>query len=265
MQKSTKRLLSVLAVLALVLTMAPAGILAVETKAAAGDANRPEGVAELMAAGQAKQAAAVAALEQLTGATIDERCAELKAILPVCPFCGKTVAAWLATNGSTQYGGTGTPQHFYVYGTITKAFDTWDMTRDGSSACILFDEGAVINTTGRIKMMQPNNTGNIGGKGTFSTSLSSATTGVVGLFHMLAANGTVNLYGGNVLSTCEATYNRPIVYMAMATSTVNIWTDDVVIGHETPVTTNRFNIRQNGGVLNIYGGTIIRMYNITIL
>ena len=97
MQKNVKRLLSVLAVLALVLTMAPAGILAVETKAAAGDANLPEGVAELMAAGQAKQAAAVAALEQLTGATIDERCAELKAILPVCPFCGKTVAAWLAT------------------------------------------------------------------------------------------------------------------------------------------------------------------------
>jgi ZIP family zinc transporter len=44
MQKSMKRLLSVLAVLALVLTMAPAGILAVETKAEV-QSNLPDGIA----------------------------------------------------------------------------------------------------------------------------------------------------------------------------------------------------------------------------
>ena len=55
MNKITKRLLSMLAVLALVLTMAPAGILAVETKADSqitpGQANLPAGIAEKQAAG----------------------------------------------------------------------------------------------------------------------------------------------------------------------------------------------------------------------
>ena len=263
MNKITKRLLSILAVLALVLTMAPAGILAVETKADSqitpGQANLPEGIAAKQAAGQAKQEAAKAALAALESEGAEARLAELNTELTTCPFCNQA-ATWQLANTSTQLG-SATGEHYYAYGAITKGFEAWNMAADGDKACILLDEGAVVSITGRIKMYTPNNVVNVGGLGTITSSLTAnSDSDVVGLFHMAAANGTLNLYGGTFLSTREAIYNRPIVYMGTTTSNVNIWTNDVVIGHETPVTTTRFNIRQNGGVLNIYGGTIQNGY-----
>ena len=263
MNKITKRLLSILAVLALVLTMAPAGILAVETKADSqitpGQANLPEGIAAKQAAGQAKQEAAKAALAALESEGAEARLAELNTELTTCPFCNQA-ATWQLANTSTQLG-SATGEHYYAYGAITKGFEAWNMAADGDKACILLDEGAVVSITGRIKMYTPNNVVNVGGLGTITSSLTAdSDSNVVGLFHMAAANGTLNLYGGTFLSTREAIYNRPIVYMGTTTSNVNIWTNDVVIGHETPVTTARFNIRQNGGVLNIYGGTIQNGY-----
>ena len=263
MNKITKRLLSMLAVLALVLTMAPAGILAVETKADSqitpGQANLPAGIAEKQAAGAQKQAAAKAALAALEGTDAAARLTELNEELTTCPFCNQA-ATWQLANTSTQLG-SATGEHYYAYGAITKGFEAWNMAADGDKACILLDEGAVVSITGRIKMYTPNNVVNVGGLGTITSSLTAdSDSNVVGLFHMAAANGTLNLYGGTFLSTREAIYNRPIVYMGTTTSNVNIWTNDVVIGHETPVTTARFNIRQNGGVLNIYGGTIQNGY-----
>ena len=94
MNKITKKLLSMLVVLALVLTCAPAGILAVETKAESqitpGQANLPAGIAEKQAAGAAKQAAAKAALAALEGTDAAARLAELNEELTTCPFCGGT-------------------------------------------------------------------------------------------------------------------------------------------------------------------------------
>lgn len=272
MQKSTKRLLSMLAVLALVLTMAPAGILAVETKAASAV---PADVAATMATEQAKQATAVAALKALTETDATARLAELNAALPTCPFCGRT-DDWelVASNSSSIYSSTDLTKgrHYYIYGTVTKTVaNAIHMSADNGVACILLDGN--IETTGRVLMNKTGATLNIGGKGSIISDMSAAgailASGQGGMLQIMGGS-TLNLYGGTfvnngskALDTNYTGFNRALVHLSTAAATLNIWTDDVVLGPEAPATSAKMNVRLQAGTVNMYGGTIQNAYTAT--
>ena len=276
MNKITKRLLSMLAVLALVLTMAPAGILAVETKADSqitpGQANLPAGIAEKQAAGAAKQAAAKAALAALEGTDAAARLAELNEELTTCPFCGQA-ATWVAPSASaTNDFSDGT--HYYIYGTFSRTYGGNVFTAEaaGTSACILMDNATIDMYGGRILQYNAS-TLNIGGTGTMYSSLSSHSTNPTysaGLFSVTTGDGTheLNLYGGTFYAN-YITYNStkkmyfPVILSNDADNTVNIWTDDVVVGPAAARTDmGTLNVYISAGAFNMYGGTIRNGYSI---
>ena len=270
MQRSTKRLLSVLAVLALVLTMAPAGILAVETKADV-QSNIPDATATLMATEAAKQTAAKAALAALTGTDAATRVAELNTNLTTCPFCGIEGVTWEAVaQDATSYGGTGAKgRHWYAYGEISKKVgNAFHCSADNANLCLLMDN-ATITSTGRF-LMNKKATLNIGGTGSFKSDMSALNTTLGttqgGMFALLGA-ATVNLYGGTFENTCTTTaysgyngFNRALLHSNNGSAVTNIWTDDVVMGPETAGTTAKLNMRIQYGTINMYGGTVQNSY-----
>lgn len=278
MNKITKRLLSILAVVAMVLTMAPAGILAVETKADSqitpGQANLPEGIAAKQAAGQAKQEAAKAALAALESEGAEARLAELNEELTTCPFCGQA-ATWVAPS-TTATNAFGQGNHYYINGTFYYSgqnASAFVANADGDSACILLDSNKVDLGGARI-LMSKAATLNIGGIGNMYSSLnyvrgasSNYNTGVISL------GGTgvheLNLYGGLYYTIRQTTYKvnnvnyyHGTIFNCGASNTVNIWSDDVILGTSTHDTTyGMLNLYQTNGTTNIYAGTLRNGYS----
>lgn len=282
MQKSMKRLLSVLAVLALVLTMAPAGILAVETKAEGTEptiqSNLPAGVAATMAAEAAKQTAALALIDSLEGDTQAERLASLKASGAACPFCGAESPSWTVLSPTSAQSGwalnylaTGSYKHIYVYGDFTHT-EVNTVLLDAHQAnmfgCMLMDDANIV-TNGRIRMQGAGSVLNIGGRGSVTSTLASIGSTVTGqaMIVQTAAN-TLNLYGGHFTTsyTGDKEMHRGVIRMSNADATLNIWSDDVVIGPDEPTAyatagaKARSNVLVNPGKLNIYAGTIQNAY-----
>ena len=247
MQRSTKRLLSVLAVLALVLTMAPAGILAVETKAAAGDANLPTGVADQITAAKAIQAAAATALTDGT-----------------CPACGGATVTWEPLAGGTAYTrpAAGGNYHYYIQGDFSSTAANILLGNDltaGDSICLLL-VNANANVGGRFLFYAAAGdvTFNVMGTGTVHSTGANVD---FGLISNTGAN-TINLYGGT-FTTGASTLNEAVIYMTSPKAVTNIWTNDVVIGHATVPTATRVNVYLNNGTLNMYAGTIRNGYTTT--
>jgi hypothetical protein len=234
MQKSMKRLLSVLAVLALVLTMAPAGILAVETKAegtepeidytltnwdAVPDADLSKAEVE---AEQAKQTNALNLLKEMDDASLTEAEARRQYLSgKKCPFCEATIAEWKvpATNATNAFN-----NHYYIYGDFT--FDTNAansanafLAAAGTSCCILMDgpteAGANVNLNMSRVLQYNASTLNVGGKGKMYSNLgwvdywtneNAGVTVDAGLFSVTTGAGAheLNLYGGNFYHTGKA-------------------------------------------------------------
>lgn len=292
MQKSMKRLLSVLAVLALVLTMAPAGILAVETKA---EGTEPEydytqtNWAEAVADGglaqnavkteQDKQTAAKGMIgENLEGATEKERLDNLNAKKLDCPFCGAKAVKW--TTLAKTPGGTGWAlnyltensfKHIYVYGDFSGAESNRRLLhahKDNMKGCLLMDN-ANIQVDGSIHLEKAGGVLNIGGTGEITSTLAGwpATDTSKGLFLVEGAS-TLNLYGGTFNTNAGTTLpmHRGVLRVSNDNAEVNIWTDDVVIGPENPTAPNattdagKMNALVYKGTLNMYGGTIRNGY-----
>ena len=243
------------AVLALVLTMAPGGILAVETKA--------EGTEPVVVPGQANWAAAPAGAAAIQSA-IDEAKAIQEAAKTAltdgtCPACGGATVTWEPLPGGST--GTrpaaGTHTHYYIEGAFENTNGNTILTNDlgnGDSLCLLLvDAEATIN--GRFLFYANGEwTVNVMGTGTV-TSKSGNSNGSITVNG--ASEATVNLYGGTFAAINNNTAAKAILYMGSNTATVNIW-NDVVIGNATvPTATSDVSYNVNiAGKLNMYGGTI---------
>ena len=278
MQKSMKRLLSVLAVLALVLTMAPAGILAVETKAETTQSAVPADVAAKMATEAAKQTAALELIDSLEGATQAERLASLNAKGAACPFCGAESPSWkVLSTASAQAGwalnylNTGSYKHIYVYGDFTHT-EVNSVLLDAHQAnmfgCMLMDDANIV-TNGRIRLQGADSVLNIGGRGTFTSTLASINASVTGQATIVqTAANTLNLYGGHFTTsyTGDKEMHRGVIRLDHADATLNIWSDDVVIGPDAPTAyatagaKARMNLLVYSGTANIYAGTVQNAY-----
>ena len=295
MQKSMKRLLSVLAVLALVLTIAPAGILAVETKAEGTEpeydytqTNWAEAVADgglaqnVVKTEQDKQTAAKSMIgENLEGTTEKERLDALNDKKLDCPFCGAKEVKW--TTLAKTPGGTGWAlnyltensfKHIYVYGDFSGAESNKTFLhahKENMKGCLLMDN-ANIQMDGRIYLQQAGAVLNVGGTGTITSTLAALPASGDGstsqAMFLVTSASTVNLYGGTFKTNAGTTLpmHRGVLRVSNNNAEVNIWTDDVVIGPENPTALNastnagKMNALIYQGTLNMYGGTIRNGY-----
>ena len=250
MQKSTKRLLSMLMVLALVLTLAPAGILAVETKAALSDA-----VLQKIANAAAIQAKALT----------------LTATSTECPCHPGEAITWEPLPTDAYVAAAGDHKHFYVEGTFNGTAGNQIQLNNltaTDSFCLLLINNAQVNLKGRLLFNATGGTytANIMGSGVVQTDNTANTEG--GLLSITGSkNATLNIYGGTFRATNTA-HAKPVLYMAAANSyfKVNMF-NDVVIGGETVPTADSaaaYNVvigngtttSNGGGELYMYGGTI---------
>lgn len=248
MQKSMKRLLSVLAVLALVLTMAPAGILAVETKAEGTEptiqSNLPEGIAEKKATAAAIQEAAKTALENGT-----------------CPVCKKPVE-WVALPGgtaATRPASTVTEVHYYIPDGYTSTAANLFLTNDmpaGATVCFLLEGDA--NVGGRFLFYSDRGiTVNFMGTGTVQTTNANSANGLLSVTSAAAgSNSVLNLYGGQYSGKAAGLVGATL-YNSNKLATINIWNDTIIGGDEVPTATSAAHFATNiAGTLNLYDGTI---------
>lgn len=291
MQNSTKRLLSMLVVLALVLTCAPGGILAVETRAdeieygstnwVAAKADKGANIQSNFNTQNAKQETVTDELDKLD--PIDEntdlvaRLTTLNGISVLtarCPFCEDVSVQWetLPNNGTADTTVVEGTKHYVVSGTYTNTAEhaiemgSAEQAQD-NKLCLLMDT-ATFDLDGILVYSVNEATVNIGGYGTITSDMSAipSTTNNVGMLYVGGTKDiggtTLNLYGGT-MTTNNNGMHRGVMYGASSLATVNIWHNDVVIGpsnHLTPAevtaTTSRMNIRMYLGTLNMYAGTI---------
>lgn len=290
MQKSTKRLLSMLAVLALVLTMAPGGILAVETRADeieygstnwdAAKADKGANIQENAVAGKAKQESAKELLNAMTAAGCTDattRLGYLNDTYKTCPFCQAENVVWesLPETATAVIG----EKHYVVAGNYTSEAETVVYmgsaeATNNNKLCLLMDS-ATISLKGRLLLAEYGSAIHIGGIGDVTSDMSAvtgaSTTNTKGVLSLDKGPTTVgvrqlNLYGGNFVSTSTGAGN---VVLAVTTSiaTTHIWHDNVNIGPELHVaagsaaTNARANVQVQYGSVNMYAGTIRNGYS----
>lgn len=249
MQKSMKRLLSVLAVLALVLTMAPAGILAVETKAEGTEptiqSNLPAGIAEKKAEAAAIQVAAATALENGT-----------------CPVCKKPVE-WVELPGgttATRPASTVTEVHYYIPDGYTNTAANLFLTNDmpaGATVCFLLEGDA--NVGGRFLFYSDRGiTVNFMGDGIVTTTNTTSSSGLLSMTSYTAdgPKSVLNLYGGQYIGA-SATLSGATLYNSNKNATINIWNDTIIGGNTVPNADSSAHANANVAcTLNMYGGTV---------
>ncbi len=270
MKAICKKLLSLLVVIAMVLSMVPFGglsIFAVETKATTTATEETEDVVHSELPEEA--AAAINKAE-----TIQEEAATLDFSGNYCPACGPdvevtwtklTTAAVGATSGNADVFKTN--RHFYwdpadfENGTATLTGVNWlQMTSadTGSGSICLHLNGIKLNLDkGRVHWSDAKVL-NIMGSGEVNTGLNVGTNDFYGLFQV-DGKGTINLYGGTYTST-DATVVEPsgswpetTVYGLVGigtAATFNIYDDVTLQSAGTNV------VMSNKGVFNMYGGEI---------
>ena len=235
MSKFTKRLLSLLVVIAMVVAMAPAtGIPAVEAKAeATGATALPEGVQA-----QIDKGAEIAKLnpaEVIQGTT--------------CPMCG-------ATGISFSEGPDATKSHWYFDKTIEHGGWMWnDMTAAQATTCIVLNNANITVASPAFFGLKDGRTLNIMGTGTITSTGANGGSGQYGVFNM-TGEATVNLYGGTYSYTGT---NVPVVNIVNAASgTVNLYNDAKIDGAGV----TRGIVVGANTTLNMYGGTITNGKNV---
>ena len=247
MNAISKRLLSWLCVIALVLSFAPAVDLsgfAVETKAAA----LPEAVQTAIKNAADIQAAAIA-LDPTTATS--------------CPMCDtKEGITWTALPGN---GVLMKNVHYYVPAGCTSTGTNFMTTGSsstlaaGDKVCILLNEDATVN--GRINVTK-NVTINIAGKG--SITQSGIASSNHGIFQVSSA-ATINLYGGKFIGTqATSQYDVPAGSAVLAYGNFSLRVKNIVLnifdGAEITQDTERDSganiVAVSGVTVNMYGGKI---------
>lgn len=272
MQNISKRALSWLVVLAMVLSMVPVFDLsnfAIASNAAeevtAGQANLPEGTQDIIDAAKEIQDADLAA--HIAAGT--------------CPVCGDGITWVTKTNNSESWdigiAATDTSYHFYLDGSNANAetgliysghYNFAQTKAEGQTLCIAMINNPTVDLDGYIRNSKANCEINIMGQGTIKSDGKKA-DGVtdasedLGLILLQGGNSVINLYGGTYIYTGEgdgtpndACPDSGVISMRSAGNVLNIF-DGVVMGPETQDTTKHlYNVVLAAGTINMYGGTI---------
>ena len=268
MNAISKRLLSWLCVIAMVLSFAPVMDLsnfAVETNAAAGDANWDD--SELGAAGvQSKITSANKVQERVAAFEAGEVTAS--GFTAKCPYCNEN-KTWYTLDADgdkkidfdTRASQVPQPRHLYFTGNVdltgttpVKSQAAGLMARgdNGGIVCVMLDNA---NITTDLKIEVVNGSVNVMGTGTITSDGSVADRygdKNLGLFEV--TGGTLNLYGGTFV------YNNTTAALNNTGGTVNIY-DGVVIGQPQKADVNATSVTNRpsanvAGTLNMFGGTI---------
>lgn len=266
MNANSKRLLSWLCVIAMVLTLAPVMDLsnfAVKTNATPGDANWAEST--LGVDGVQAEIDDAATMQQK--AADFEAPAEITAdgFTAVCPYCGESKTWYTLDAGGdktidfdTRAAQTSKPRHLYFTGNVdltgttpAKANAAGLLSRGDNGTngivCIILDDA---NITTDLKIEVVSGTVNVFGTGTITSDGSVADRygdSNLGLFEV--TGGTLNLYGGTFI------YNNTTAAVNNTGGTVNVY-NDAVIGNGTRDTTKLRPSAKIAGTLNMFGGTI---------
>ena len=265
MNAISKKLLSMLVVMAMVLSMVPFGglsIFAVETEATEvasatvtpGQANLPDGIS--------------------TTNPVDNSDAAIDAHIAAgtCPMCNQTDITWVKKTGNVNGAADDQEQHYYYELADGEAATTYPittnilgMTNANSRMCIAVKSGVTLKTTKyrAVMMASSGNTLNIMGTGAFEVDTVSAGNDDFGAMQLgggsSTARNTVNLYGctfTHVTNQDATNDTQAIIRINASTVTVNMW-DGAIIGPATVDTTKwGHNVRVDGGIFNMYGGTI---------
>ena len=296
MSKIIKRILSMLAVLALVLTMAPAGILAVETKAestlpAEAQAKIAHG-AEVKAWADSINAAVKADTSKDDGYVKVNKLAEAK----TCPVCGQTNITWTRASGwnNTTNGSSSARKysHLVVDRNMSAELDFVNL-QAYNTVCILWLDGYTVTMKdyvykgGDTDYTETDNKADGSGADVYLLGWQSqlnimgnakmiSNSEKLPMFHFAntaaGAGTTLNLYGGTYRHNKSSSLVLSVIRNGNADgincpdAKVNIY-NDVVIGPENPQepnttgATNYCNVRWNGGTFNMYGGTIQNGYS----
>ncbi len=255
MKAICKKLLSLLVVIAMVLSMVPLGglgIFAVETNATTTETVTP-GSASVTDDVQKHIDEVKANIQSLDPATV--------AAGTTCPMCGATDITWTPSTGALGAKADGAAYHYYLAGEIdvTNSAYNWAVVRGtGTKMCLLLDD-AVLTGGGTIGAGGTDCTLNIMGTGTLTSDGTKSED--YGLVKSNGTRSTVNLYGGTYIYTGTAfgagtvpTYGA--ILTSGASAVTNIY-DGVVVGPETVNNTAAvYNVRIEKGIVNMYGGTV---------
>jgi len=263
MNAISKKLLSMLVVMAMVLSMVPFGGLSVfaaetdETQVASSDvtpgqASLTEDIQAIIDKGNAIQTAAETALAN-----------------NYCPVCETTVE-WtaLVSNkipNSEATDAAGTHLHYVISGAVSySGYNFNALTGSNITLCVLLDN-AELTTTGRFRIAGTNNTLNVMGTGSITSDGSACED--LGLFTMDGTNPTLNLYGGNFTYTGTSlgggtTPDRALINAVGTTAnptanpTVNIYGSATIGKAVVDTSVANYNVYVVGGTINMYGGMI---------
>ena len=265
MNAISKRLLSWLCVVALVLSMAPAlnlAGLAVETQAA-----------EEIVYGSANfDGVDAAILEQMNkGNAIDNSDAAFAAHLAnnTCPVCGN-IDGWEKLSNakdkdvvSAKYHGkeehAGLKLHYYYDDAVTKANGNmigFAEKAKGNTACIwIKSTQSIINNKERVAMVANDNVVNFFGQGTITTLVDEGANNN-NMFQI--SGGVLNLYGGTyIYHHPQNDFRKAAIRVAGAAAVINIF-DGATIGPAELDNTKVYqNVQYTGaGTINMFGGII---------
>lgn len=263
----SKRLLSWLVVMAMVLSMVPM----IDLPAFAAQSTSEEivyGSANLADVSDEIKA------QMEKGNTLDDSDAAIDGYIAAktCPMCGAENVEWVhgttvvpTINKSSDTANTdGKTYHYYFDSTIAHSNNFVGMLGKDGVICIALKSTADITCEKyRAMVGGTNNTLNIMGTGKLvaDQEAKASTDGDLGLFQ-LASSCTLNLYGGKFQHKQFAynekpDYRKAVIRVASANAVVNIF-DGVVIGpDEVDQTKSAQNVHfAAGGKVNMFGGTI---------
>ena len=265
MIKQSKKLLSWLCVVAMVLSMVPVFQLpAFAAEEATEETFAPDETVTSAVPAEAQEKMQKAATIQAEAATLDFSG-------NYCPVCGpdvevtwtKLTRAYPGSNNGGNPDYTDSHPHFYwdpadfTNGTASYAYMNWLQNTKGADVCIHLNGMRFENVYSRIHW-GANGTLNIMGEGTFINS-GDAAKQAYGIFQM--GGGTLNLYGGTFISTgtgLVAPTAKSSTYATVGAGstkvTVNMYDGVVLAVNEND--TQGTNVAMTAGTFNMYGGEI---------
>ena len=264
MSKISKKLLSWLCVMAMVLSMVPV----FQLPAFAAEEATEETFAPDETVTSAVPAAAQEAIAK--AATIQAEAANLDFSGNYCPVCGpdvqvtwtKLTRAYIGSNNGTNPDYTDMHPHYYwdpadfENGTASHTWMNWLQNTKGASVCIHLNGMRFENIYSRIHW--GGGTLNIMGQGTFINS-GAADKQAYGIFQVGA--GTVNLYGGTFIGTgtgavapSSQTSYYATVGLNNANAVLNMYEGVVLSVNEND--TQGASVAVASGTFNLYGGEI---------
>ena len=264
MNAISKRLLSWLCVIAMVLSFVPAMNLS-------ASAAETEAAEEIVYGSANFDGVDAAIIEQMNkGNAIDNSDAAIDAAIAAgtCPMCGATGITWeKKTNGFNTNDKQDQVIHAYFdteFATASNLIQSvnWpagDPDSVNNKICVALKSTANITCNKyRIQINGTDNVVNIMGTGKIHADNSASDQKDLGLFQIEGKNPVVNLYGGQFTHAHRGDdFQKAVIRVGTATAKVNIFAG-VKIGPETLDTTKvAMNIQfTQGGTVNMFGGEI---------